>query len=152
MTEVRYVHDCIGFNYRMTEMQAAFGVAQLTRLNEFLDKRRRVFGWYDERLGPHDWVDSQRLPDGCIHGHWGYAIRTRSFASHVAEAMLSMGVETRPVFPPLWQFPHIGGRTAHPLHNAVADDIRTYGLVLPTHCGLVESDVDRVCEVLKKCV
>lgn len=152
MTEVRYVHDCIGFNYRMTEMQAAFGVAQLTRLNEFLDKRRQVFEWYDERLRPLDFVGHQRLPAGCIHGHWAYAVRTRSLACRVAEAMLAEGVETRPVFPPLWQFPHIGGRTAHPIKNAVADNIRTYGLVLPTHCGLIENDVDRVCEVLKKCV
>lgn len=152
MTEVRYVHDCLGFNYRMTEMQAAFGVAQLGRLNEFLDKRRQVFNWYDDRLGPLDWVKQQRLPVGCIHGYWAYAITTPRFAYSTAEAMLQEGVETRPVFPPLWQFPHIGGRTARPIQNAVADNIRTYGLVLPTHCGLTEGDVDTVCEVLKKCV
>ena len=150
MTEVRYVHDCLGFNYRMTEMQAAFGVAQLGRLNEFVDKRRQVFEWYDERLRPLDFVGHQHLPAGCIHGYWAYAIRTRSLACRVAEAMLSMGVETRPVFPPLWTFPHVGD--PDPPFTAGSEDIHRYGLVLPTHCGLSESDVDTVCEVLKKCV
>ena len=152
MTDSRYVHDCIGFNYRMTEMQAAFGVAQLGRLNEFIDKRRQVFEWYDERLGPQDWVGTQRLPDGFTHGYWAYAIRTRSLARRVAEAMLEQGVETRPVFPPLWQFPHIGGRTADYLDKTVAEDISNRGLILPTHCGLSGADVDQVCEVLKRCV
>ena len=148
MTDSRYVHDCIGFNYRMTEMAAAFGVAQLGRLNEFIDKRRQVFQWYDERMWPLEWVRHQRLPAGFTHGYWAYAITTRSLASRVAKAMLELGVETRPVFPPLWQFPHIGGRADGP----VAEDISIRGLILPTHCGLTESDVNQVCEALKRCV
>lgn len=151
MTSVRYVHDCVGFNYRMTEMQAAFGVAQMTRLNEFLDKRRQVFEWYDERLDPLDWVCRQRLPAGFMHGYWAYAVRLRKIANPVAEAMRAMGVETRPVFPPLWQFPHVGGEDYGGSESS-AERIRSHGLVLPTHCGLSEADVDRVCEVLKQCV
>jgi dTDP-4-amino-4,6-dideoxygalactose transaminase len=56
------------------------------------------------------------------------------------------------VFPPLWQFPHIGGRTADYLDKTVAEDISNRGLILPTHCGLSGADVDQVCEVLKRCV
>jgi perosamine synthetase len=148
MTNIRYVHDCIGFNYRMTEMQAAFGVAQMTRLNESLGKRRQVFEWYDERLGDHFF--RQALPDGFAHGYWAYAVKLPTWGSVVAEKMLTVGVETRPVFPPLWQFRHVGVSDYMP--KSTADDIRTRGLVLPTHCGLTEEDVDTVCKELIRAV
>ncbi len=148
MTQIRYVHDCVGFNYRMTEMQAAFGVAQMTRLDEFLDKRRQVFKWYDERLGEHFF--RQALPDGFVHGYWAYAVKLPTWGSVVAEKMLAAGVETRPVFPPLWTFPHVGGQDF--ASNSFAHTIRDRGLVLPTHCGLIENDVDKVCKELIRAV
>jgi perosamine synthetase len=148
MTDIRYYHDCVGFNYRMTEMQAAVGVAQMTRLNEFLDKRRQVFDWYDQRLGEHFF--RQALPDGFVHGYWAYAVKLPTWGSVVAEKMLAAGVETRPVFPPLWQFPHVGGGDF--VVKSTADCIRERGLVLPTHCGLTEDDVDTVCKELIRAV
>jgi perosamine synthetase len=143
MTDIRYYHDCVGFNYRMTEMQAAFGVAQVIRLNEFLDKRRRVFQWYDDRLGG---FRRQSLPAGCTHGYWAYAVTLETLACPVAEKMLAAGVETRPVFSPLWSLPHVGGEDFAP--DSTAGRLRSYGLVLPTHCGLTEEDVDTVCKEL----
>jgi perosamine synthetase len=143
MTHIRYVHDCIGFNYRMTEMQAAFGVAQMTRLNEFLDKRRQVFQWYDERL---ERLSRQAMPANYAHGYWAYAVMLPTWVGCTAEKLRAAGVETRPVFPPLWQFPHVGGMDF--VVNSVADHIRNRGLVLPTHAGLTEEDVDTVCKEL----
>lgn len=143
MTEERYVHDCIGFNYRMTEVQAAFGVAQIERFREFLDKRRQIFQWYDDRL---DWVERQQLPKRYTHGYWAYAVKLRSFSSLVREKMRLAGVETRPVFPPLWNMPHIG--RGDRLEGSVASGLYMRGIVLPTHCGLTEGDVDTVCREL----
>jgi perosamine synthetase len=147
MTQIRYVHDCVGFNYRMTEMQAAFGVAQMTRLDEFLGKRRQVFKWYDERLGD---FSRQAMPAKYTHGYWAYAVVLPVPANPVADRMLAAGVETRPVFPPLWTFPHVGGEDYVP--ESTADRIRCRGLVLPTHCGLIENDVDTVCKELIRAV
>jgi len=64
--------------------------------------------------------------------------------------MLAAGVETRPVFPPLWTLPHVGGQEYVP--ESTADRIRRRGLVLPTHCGLTEDDVDTVCKELIRAV
>lgn len=150
MTETRYVHDCLGWNYRMTEMQAAIGVAQLSRLDEFLAKRRDVFRWYDERLPEH--FVRQAVEPGDRHGCWAFAVAKQwgqggpMDAPAVARRMAAGGVETRPIFPPVSRFPHFkdcpvrGGLVGQNLHD--------HGLVLPTHCSLTESDIDRVCEVL----
>ena len=48
--EKRYWHTEIGFNYRITNLQAALGVAQLERIDEFLEKKKKIFEWYQEGL------------------------------------------------------------------------------------------------------
>lgn len=144
----RYWHDVLGYNYRMTEMQAALGRVQLERLEVFLDKRREVFGWYDELLP--ETFERQSLGASDRHGCWAYAVvkeyRGEMDAAAVAAKMLAGGVETRPVFPPVTMFPHVGG------HGAVyvAHRLHKYGLVLPTHCGLTREDVEKVCHELRK--
>jgi perosamine synthetase len=147
MTSDRYFHDCLGFNYRMTEVQGAFGVAQISRLSEFLDKRRQVFEWYDQRLGS---IRKQELNDLCTHGRWAYAVMLPAIARRVAEHMLAAGVETRPVFPPMWTLPHVGNGDA--VQNSNAGHIHLHGLVLPTHCGLTKSNVDAVCQELFRAI
>lgn len=143
MTTRRYVHDCLGWNYRMTELQAAVGVAQLERLDEFLDKRRQLFDWYDQRL-PNG-MARQQCGDRMTHGYWAYAALVGRSAGLVAAALADVGVESRPVFPPLGTFPHIGRRNGTP----IAAGIHRNGLVLPTHCGMTERDVERVCDALR---
>lgn len=144
----RYWHDVLGYNYRMTEMQAAIGRVQLERLEVFLDKRREVFAWYDELLP--ETFERQSLGAADRHGCWAYAVYKEYHgemdAAVVASKMLGAGVETRPVFPPVTMFPHVVSRggvyVAHRLHK--------HGLVLPTHCGLTREDVEKVCHELRK--
>jgi len=150
MTHRRYVHDALGWNYRMTEIQAAVGIAQLTRLDEFLARRRQVFAWYDERL-PSDYT-RQSVADGDRHGCWAFAV-TKEYgrggpmdSAEVANRMAARGIETRPIFPPVNSFPQFRGFVAH--GGWIANKLHAHGIVLPTHCGLTESDVDQVCEAL----
>lgn len=146
----RYWHGSLGYNYRMTEMQAAIGRVQLERLEWFLNRRRLVFAWYDQMLP--DGFERQQIRESDSHGCWAYAV-VKEYggamdAEVVGQRMLAEGVETRPVFYPLARFPHISAGNAF---TGVAERIHRHGLVLPTHCGLTEEDVHRVCEVLKKC-
>lgn len=144
----RYWHDTLGYNYRMSEMQAALGRVQLERLEVFLDKRREVFAWYDELLP--ETFERQKVAESDRHGCWAYAVFREYHgtmdAAVVAQKMLAGGVETRPVFPPVSAFPHVnasvGAYFAHRLHK--------HGLVLPTHCGLTREDVEKVCHELRK--
>ncbi len=151
MTPTRYVHDALGWNYRMTEVQAAIGVAQLARLPEFLAKRRQVFEWYNARLP--DEFRRQAVAKDDTHGYWAFAVvggYGRSLdPRRVERLMLEDGIETRPIFPPVCHFPHVqekcrAGRTL------VAAALYRHGLVLPTHTSLTENDVEKVCASLVK--
>ena len=153
MTPDRYVHDTLGYNYRMTEMQAAIGVAQLDRLPEFLAKRRQVFEWYNARL-PDDFTRQSVAKDD-THGYWAFAV-VKPFgkpldARRVERMMREDGIETRPIFPAVSHMPHVQAKAVcNP--TPVANRLYEYGLVLPTHTGLTEDDVEKVCESLRKAV
>jgi dTDP-4-amino-4,6-dideoxygalactose transaminase len=62
----------IGFNYRMTDLQGALGVAQMHRADEVLSGRRRVAELYDELLAPLEWLRPPTTPEGCVHGFQSY--------------------------------------------------------------------------------
>lgn len=137
-TGQRYVHDTVGFNYRMTEMQAAIGLGQLERIDEFLTAREMVFDWYNAIL-PDKYL-RQVVSKDDTHGRWAFAVVRRPMYARVVERrMAEAGVETRPIFPPVKR-DYESIRVAHDLHH--------HGLVLPTHVGLTKADVERVCKEL----
>lgn len=139
-----YRHVGLGFNYRLNELAAAVGVAQMERLDEFMAKRKDVFDWCDHYL-----------PDWCIRqsaehqsGFWAVAIHIpvpRKYAA-VKAALQAADIEFRPVFPPVCDAPHFSG-IAHGV--GTARDLARWGLVLPTHCGLTERAVEFVCDTIR---
>jgi perosamine synthetase len=62
----------LGFNYRMTDLQGALGVAQLDRADWILERRRAVAAAYDEALADVDWLRAPFVPDGYVHGYQAY--------------------------------------------------------------------------------
>jgi perosamine synthetase len=62
----------LGFNFRLTDIQAALGLAQLERAESILDGRRRVAARYDELLAELDWLRTPVTPEGCVHGYQAY--------------------------------------------------------------------------------
>lgn len=151
MTQDRYVHDCLGYNYRMTEIQAAVGLAQVQRLPEFLAKRRQVFEWYNARLP--DAFRRQEVAKDDTHGCWALAVWKEyggaMDARRVGRLMRDDGIETRPIFPPVSLFPYVR-KVGDCTPSNVAYRLYQHGLVLPTHTGLTEHDVEQVCQSLVK--
>jgi perosamine synthetase len=141
-----YWHSTIGFNYRMTNMQAAVGVAQLERADELVQARAEVAGWYDEEFDDlgHVLACPQATP-GRSHSYWMYAVRLGDSVAlapeQVRRRLYEDGIETRPVFPPLHLMP--------PYEQAVgsfpvAERISSRGLALPTHSRLTRMDVAHI--------
>jgi dTDP-4-amino-4,6-dideoxygalactose transaminase len=62
----------LGFNFRLTDIQGALGVAQMHRLDEILDARRAAAATYDRLLADVEWLRVPRVPDGCVHGYQAY--------------------------------------------------------------------------------
>jgi len=65
-------YDVLGFNYRMSDVQAAIGLVQLTKLDEFVSERARWAAWYDAALADLEWLTTPAVPDGYGHGWQSY--------------------------------------------------------------------------------
>lgn len=150
MTKQRYLHDACGWNYRMTELAAAVGLAQLGRLPNLLERRRQVFRWYDEFLPPS--FGRQGVEKEDSHGYWAFAVAhpygPPVDAAKVVHDLAMAGVEARPIFPPLTSHRHLGSAEA-PFGTPIADRLHACGIVLPTHPLLTQEQVLRVSDLLK---
>jgi len=143
--ERRYWHDEVGYNYRMTNMQAAMGCAQLERLDDFVQRRRWIRDRYAERLqglgcelpgedpGTRSvfWLFTFLLPPGTT------ATQRDALMDHLRTA----GVDSRPVFYPLAAMPAYR-EYARP--TPVADDLAARGISLPTFFTMDEAMIERV--------
>jgi perosamine synthetase len=92
-------YDEVGYNYRMTDLQAAIGMVQLRRLDGFLARRRHLAARYAERLRPLGWLEPPKEPQGCRHNFQSYMVRLRPDAPITRDALnqrlLEMGISTR---------------------------------------------------------
>lgn len=145
----RYWFPVTGYNYRMTNIQAAIGVAQMEEVENALAEREAVATWYNEALA--DFQDKIMLPkqaDWAKPVHWMYTIFLRdggeSERNQVMCKLDTMGIETRPVFYPMHILPPYKENTAYP----VADVWAQRGINLPTHQNLSKADVERVAKSL----
>ena len=118
----RYWHEFVGFNYRMTNMQAALGVAQLERLNSILSIKRNLFSLYNRNLSSAKHI--RQLPFCApheVHSNWLFTILLDSSINrtHLIQSLLGLGIETRPVFYPLSsQPPYKNYRHSLPLDSS----------------------------------
>lgn len=145
-----YWFPTLGFNYRLTNVAAAIGLAQMERADRLVADRRRVAGWYAARLADADVVDLPREAPGARSVFWLYSIRVRGGAAQrdaLARGLAAAGIETRPMFIPLHELPMY---REHPTDGGcpVARDAGARGLSLPTASYLREDDVDAICAEL----
>lgn len=147
----RYWFPVIGYNYRMTNIQAAIGLAQLETIDKALFERDRLARWYDEALAP---LDTQIVRPSCQpwarQVYWMYTIFLREGGEARRDAVMryleAAGIETRPVFYPM----HVLPPYAQPSIFPVADLWAQRGINLPTHQGLTKDDVQRIADSLRQ--
>ncbi|MCL2888281.1 MAG: DegT/DnrJ/EryC1/StrS family aminotransferase [Elusimicrobia bacterium] len=143
-----YWHDEIGYNYRMTNIAAAIGLAQLEQADQFIAKKRVIAGWYKDFLkGLPLWFH-----DGAphvFHSYWMCSILTESEEERakLREYMKHEGIETRPTFYPAHTMPmyYKKGRCFE-----TAEDISLRGINLPSYPALNRRDVQNICGVIRK--
>jgi perosamine synthetase len=150
----KYWFPVVGYNYRMTNLAAAIGLAQMERIECHLKRRAEVAAGYDRRLARYgDFVVRPYTAPWAEHVFWMYTVKLGpkvvSSRDKVIARMAEHGIETRPVFYPMHVLPPYAEERGD-LINSVA--CSTIGINLPTHGLLSEEDLDRVCSVLLESV
>lgn len=147
----RYWHEELGYNYRITNLQAALGCAQLDRAEELLSARVQLFETYERCLSGAPGIRLNRTANWAHNSYWMICaevdgLSEQSRASLMAE-LKRRGVDTRPYFYPMSSMPYL--ETADtPVSHAVAQ----IGLNLPTYIGLEEPDVRYIADQLQQSV
>jgi perosamine synthetase len=146
----------VGYKYRMSSLQAAFGLAQLERIDDLITRKRDIFRWYAERLADVPGVQLNHELAGSTNTYWmvtavvdpSYGLSTRG----LMDALDEFAVESRPFFHPLSSLPAFASapdcaRAA--AHNTVSYDISARAVNLPSALMLTEAQVDRACQALR---
>lgn len=147
-------HTRLGYNYRLDEMSAALGLAQIGRIEEMLAKRERVAGWYDERLAGSEWVEPPAIVPSTTRMSWFvYVARIRPPASRdeVMRRLAGEGIPSRPYFTPIHLQPFYRERFGYgPGDFPVTEYLGGVSLALPFSSVMTEDQVDLVCSALKR--
>jgi dTDP-4-amino-4,6-dideoxygalactose transaminase len=149
-------HSRLGFNYRLDEMSAALGLAQLARLEELLAGRARAARWYGERLAGVEGLELLADAPWTTERSWFvYVVRTasRPERDRIIRELAARGVAARPYFPPIHLQPFYRDRFGFrpgdfPVSEAAGDRC----LALPFFTTMREAQVDEVCDALREVV
>jgi perosamine synthetase len=144
--ERKYYHPVVGYNYRLTNVQAAIGVGQLQRSDEILAAKRRVAQTYREELR-HDDVRFQYDPEWSSSAHWMTApvFRSESQRNRIEQALEEADIETRPFFHPIHaQPPYSASMSNCPVANSLANK----GLNLPSSPKLTDDEIATICSII----
>lgn len=144
----RYHHQVIGFNYRITNLQAAIGLAQVERANEILEKKRSIARLYRAGLAdlplkvqPHmTWAEPVNWMN-CIVLEEGKLTR-----DHVQSELASLGIDTRPFFEPI---PHLDIYD-DPGVYPVSKKLSSMGINLPSSSKLQEDEVQYIVSSIRR--
>jgi perosamine synthetase len=148
----RYWHPVIGYNYRMTNIEAAIGLAQLENISWHLRRRREIADLYNKYLaGLHDSIQLPVEKKWAKHAFWMYSVLLKDTVHLSRDEFMTelqdAGIETRPVFYPMHILPPYLEKDAR---YPVAEKISCRGINLPTHAGLTEEDIRYISETIEK--
>ena len=148
--EVRYLHEELGFNYRLTNLQAAVGVAQMEKLDRILERKREIAGVYEKNLGADDRIVLPPNPMWGTPVYWMFAVLLGDDcgvgAPETMEMMAGKNIEARPFFVPLDKQPIYKDISSG--HYPVAERLYESGICLPSSANLGDADVKRICDCL----
>ena len=149
-------HTYLGYNYRIDEMSAALGYAQMQRLDELLTKREQVAAWYEARLAEIPGVEIPFVPPTTTRSSWFvYVIRfdAKLDRDALAKKLEARGVPVRPYFLPIHLQPYMVERFGWRAGDfPVTEDLGRRGLAVPFSGVMTEEQVEYVCQAIRQVV
>jgi len=142
-----YWHDVVGYNYRMTNVCAAIGLAQLERIEVIVKRKLQIAKWYESDLLNLP-VSLHQAKGNVLHSYWMVSILVpeAKYRDELRSYLRQNGVDTRPLFPPAHSMPMYKDKGLYP----VADDLSSRGMNLPSWPDLTRHQVGLVTNLIKQ--
>jgi len=148
-------HERLGYNFRLSDINAALGVVQLSRIEEIKAKRRQVAQWYQEILAEEERLIVPTEPAGCELSWFVFVVRLREgfeprHRDIILQEMSRQGIQVGNYFPPVHLQPFIAERYGHRAGDfPITESVSGRTIALPFHNHLTEQDVALVCGTLR---
>jgi len=149
-------HERLGYNYRLSDINCALGIAQLSRIDEIKTKRKQVAKWYQEMLADDDRLIVPAESDGCDMSWFVFVVRladrfTRKQRDIVLKQMMAKGIQVSNYFSPVHLQPFIAESLGCCEGDfPVTESVSARTIALPFYNNLTRDDVAAVCKTLKK--
>lgn len=148
-------HERLGYNFRLSDINCALGLAQLSRIDEIKAKRRQVAAWYQEMLAPEARLIVPREASGCETSWFVFVVQLapsygQEQRDRVLQEMDRQGIQVSNYFPPVHLQPFIAARYGHaPGDFPVAESVSRRTIALPFYNHLTQDEVAIVSGVLR---
>lgn len=144
---LEYVHNEIGYNYRLTNVLAAIGVAQMEQLDDCIASKRRTARLYSERLADVPGITPPRQADWAFSTFWLYTVlvdeaRYGMGSRTLLRRLQDAGIQSRPLWHPIHSLPPYRDSQAYRVE--VADRLYAQALSLPCSVGITDEQLERV--------
>ena len=142
----QYWHDVVGYNYRMTNICAAIGLAQLEQVELFINKKRQIADWY-KRYIKNPSITFHAEHDSVFHTYWmcSILVNVASNRDLLRDELAKEGVETRPLFYPVHTMPMYSMKFQK---HHVAEDLGWRGINLPSYPDLTEKNIETISSII----
>ena len=146
----RYVHEHLGYNYRMTNVQAALLLGQLEVASEIIEMKAELFDFYRSKFSSIENISTQQIEEGTSHSNWMFAIRIHGSQGYenVSKYLYKMGIETRPMFYPASVHDHIEA-IANKSEEKIAKTLNSECIMIPSYPELKRGDASYIVECIK---
>ena len=143
-----YWHDIVGYNYRMTNICAAIGLAQLEQVHRIVRKKRKIADLYKDFLMDSEFKVQPEVGN-VYHSYWMVSVLVPSHVQRddIRTHLLEAGIETRPVFYPVHTMPMYSQQYQR---HKTAENIAWLGINLPSYPALEEEQISFICNKLKE--
>jgi len=147
--EKRYWHKEVGFNYRMTNLQAALGVAQFDRIDELLKKKEEIFNWYQEGLKNIPNIKLNYQKEGYKNVYWMMCLKLVGYDEEKRNNFIlklkNKGIDSRPFFYPVSDMPMYDNSDTPITHKVYQS-----GINLPSYFDITKKQVEYICDCIKE--
>ncbi len=147
--ELFYQHKEVGYNYRMSNVLAAIGVAQMEVLQQRVDKKREIFSWYKELLSGIDEITFMPELEGSVGNRWLTTLTlSKTDPGKIISLLDKQGIESRPLWKPMHMQPLFEDATS--FIDKKSEELFLSGICLPSGTAMEKDVVDQIASIIKR--